>query len=82
MQTWHFNISGQILIDGMEDKTMSIKPENIKTIIRISDYLNEFMPKFMMRLSIDKNLFEMNFLFSSLRILITIKRLIIRSMKF
>lgn len=58
MQTWHFNISGQILIDGMEDKTMSIKPENIKTIIRISDYLNEFMPKFMMRLSIDKNLFD------------------------
>ena len=58
MQKWHFKISGKILIEGMEDVTMNIHPENIRDIIRVSDYLDENMPKMMMNLSIDKNLFD------------------------
>lgn len=58
MQQWHFKISGKILIEGMEDVTMNIHPENVRDLIRVSDYLNENMPKMMMNLSIDKNLFD------------------------
>lgn len=58
MQQWHFKISGKILIEGMEGVTMNIHPENIRDIIRVSDYLDENMPKMMMNLSIDKNLFD------------------------
>ena len=31
MQDWKFKISGKILIPGMENQTLNIYPENIKS---------------------------------------------------
>ena len=57
MQKWHFRIYGQVLIDGVS-QPMHIYPENIRDILRISDYVNDNMPQMMAHLSLDKNLFD------------------------
>lgn len=57
MQKWHFRISGQVIIDGY-NQPMNIYPENIRDILRISDYVNDNMPQMMAHLSLDKNLFD------------------------
>lgn len=58
MQQWHFKITGKVLVPGMEDQTMNIYPENIRDLIRISDYVNDNMPQMFMHVSLDKNLFD------------------------
>ena len=58
MQNWHFQISGYVSIQGVE-QTLNIYPENIRDLIKISDYRNENMSKYMMKASLDKNFFDL-----------------------
>lgn len=58
MQKWHFRFSGRVNVEGMEDKIMNLYPENIPLAIRISDYYNENMARMMLKLRIDKALFD------------------------
>ena len=55
---FHFNISGQILIDGVVD-AMDIYPENFVNVIRICDYVNKNMPMILVRVNLDKNLIDL-----------------------
>lgn len=57
MQLWKFKISGKVLING-DSTDMEIRPENILTLIRISNFRNRNMPMIMIRLNLDKNLFD------------------------
>ena len=58
MQKWHFQISGNLIVEGMEDQIMNIYPENIALLIKVSDYENENMPRLLGKFRIDKNLFD------------------------
>lgn len=58
MQQWHFRISAKVMIEG-DNRTLNIHPENIATLIRVSDYQNAHMPTMQMRLRIDKNLSDL-----------------------
>ena len=57
MQLWKFKISGKVLING-DSTDMEIRPENILTLIRISNFRDRNMPMIMIRLNLDKNLFD------------------------
>ena len=57
MQIWKFKISGKVLIEG-DSSDMQIRPENVLTLIRISDFRTRNMPMIMIRLNLDKNLFD------------------------
>lgn len=57
MQKWHFRIYGKVLIQG-SNKELYIHPENIATLIRVSDYRDEHMPRILMRVRLDKNLID------------------------
>lgn len=57
MQNWHFNISAYVNVEG-SSQTMNIHPENFRDLIKISDYRNENMPKYMAHLALDKNLYD------------------------
>lgn len=57
MQKWHFRIYAKVLIPD-SDKDLFIHPENIQTLIRISDYKNEHMARLQMRARLDKNLID------------------------
>lgn len=59
MQQWQFRINGKLLIPGSsssEDNT--IRPENIKDIVRISNYVEKNMPTMLMKVNLDKNLLD------------------------
>lgn len=58
MQDWKFRIAGKIVIPGMENQTLNIYPENIKSIVRISDYIGRNEPMMMARMNLDKNFFD------------------------
>ena len=57
MQEWHFRITGRVVVEG-SDANYFIHPENIKSLIRTSDYKGENMPKIILNASLDKNLFD------------------------
>lgn len=59
MQDWKFKISGKILIPGMENQTLNIYPENIRSLVRVSDYIGKNTPMMMARLNLDKNFFDL-----------------------
>ncbi len=58
MQDWKFRISGKVIIPGMENQTLNVYPENIKSIVRISDYIGRNEPMMMARMNLDKNFFD------------------------
>ena len=58
-QEWKFKIEAHMIIPGMENQTLNIYPENIKTITRISDYIYKNEPMILLHLSIDKNFFDL-----------------------
>lgn len=57
MQIWKFKISGKVMIQN-DTSDMEIRPENILTFIRISNYRERNMPMIMMRINLDKNLYD------------------------
>ena len=57
-QQWKFKIEGHMIVPGMEDQTLNIYPENIKTLTRVSDYLYKNLPMILLHLTIDKNFFD------------------------
>lgn len=58
MYDFHFNITGKIIIEGLND-TLTIYPENFINLIRISDYRNKYMPIIMCRLNIDREFLDL-----------------------
>lgn len=58
MYDYHFNISGRILLEGIDD-ILNIYPENFINLIRISDYQNKLMPMILVRLNIDRTFLDL-----------------------
>lgn len=58
MNDFHFNIYGEILLEGLND-TLYIYPENIINLIRISDYQNKLMPMILIRLNLDREFLDL-----------------------
>lgn len=58
-QEWRFKIEAHMIIPGMENQTLNIYPENIKTLTRISDYIFKNEPMILLHLTLDKNFFDL-----------------------
>lgn len=57
MQQWHFRISGKVILEN-DNRTLNLYPENIATLMRISNYKDEHMPQMLMKARLDKNLID------------------------
>lgn len=57
-QQFKFKITGKFLIPGEKDTDNIIKPENIVSFIRMSDYRNKNQATTLLRINLDKNLYD------------------------
>ena len=57
MQQWHFRISGRVILEN-DNRVLNLYPENIATLMRISNYKDEHMPQMLMKARLDKNLID------------------------